>query len=412
MGACPVYSVMRHEGAVARGKLMLFSSHLDGELDLSKDYRFFLTACLLCGSCTQGCPNEVDTPALVRAARAELAEKKKNGWLKRLVLNRILPSRRAMPALLKGARLGRVLWAKRIPKDSGLRIRFLRGPGKMRRMVPPIAKTFYLNSGPPREWTEGRPKVALFVGCLSNYMRPQAAEAAVRVLQDLGASVIAPRGQACCGLPAFGAGERDAARRLALRNLEAFVPKGGDLPEAITTPCASCAAMLSKHLVELLPDDPRAREFASRVVPFTRLWHKLAGQKGLAVQAESRSGPLLTYHDPCHLSKGFGEKDAPRAALESLKGARFKEMNHPCKCCGHGGSFNVSHYDLSVAIASSKTDHVLESGADILVTECSGCLLQLSESLGRKRPGFEVITTAEALDRYRTPAEQVDNIED
>ena len=152
MGACTVYQVMRREGAVARGKLMLFDSHLKGTLDLSKDYGFFLTACLLCGACTQGCPNEVDTPALVRAAREELSDKKKTGWLKRFVLRRILPSKRALPALLKGARLGRVFWAKRIPKDSGLRIRFLRGPGGARRSIPPIAKPFYLKRNPPQEW--------------------------------------------------------------------------------------------------------------------------------------------------------------------------------------------------------------------------------------------------------------------
>jgi glycolate oxidase iron-sulfur subunit len=396
---------MRNEGGVARGKLMLFSSHREGKLGYSKHYRFFLTACLLCGSCTQGCPNDVDTPALVRAARAELVRKKKSGWLRHFILNRILPSRRGLPVLLRGARFSRALWARRIPKESGLHIRFLRGPGKTRRRIPGLARPFYLERNPPSNWTGEGMRVGLFVGCLSNYMRPQAAEATVKVLEQLGVSVAAPRDQACCGLPAFAAGEERAARRLAYRNLEAFSPGGAPLPDVITTPCASCAMMLKEHMLGLLEDDPAAREFSARVVPFSQLWRKLAEQRGLTAKNTDGSGPALTYHDPCHLSRGFGEKDAPREALTSLAGARFVEMSHPCKCCGHGGAFNISHYDLSLAIAKTKVDNILASGAELLVTECSGCLLQLSETLGKVSPDFEVITTPEALYRFSAPSE-------
>jgi glycolate oxidase iron-sulfur subunit len=155
--------------------------------------------------------------------------------------------------------------------------------------------------------------------------------------------------------------------------------------------------MLKKHLPELL-EDPRARELADRVVPFSRLAVRLGGN---AAAGESTRGPLLCYHDPCHLSRGFGEKDAPRQLLTTLPGAGFVEMDHPCKCCGHGGSFNVSHYDLSTAISRQKVESILASGADMLVTECSGCLLQLAEALGRQRPGFDVITTPEALFRFK-----------
>jgi glycolate oxidase iron-sulfur subunit len=396
MAVCPVYRVTQHEGGVARGKLMTIQAHRDRELGLTRRYRNLITSCLLCGSCTQSCPNRVETAAVVRAARAELAEKKKLGWFKRLVLNKILPSRRWLPALLKGARWSRWLWAAKIPKDSGLYIRF---SGKQnRRRIPPIAKKSFLQGDLPRSPAGEGMKVAVFVGCVSNYLRPQAAEATYRVMKELGADVWVPGGQGCCGLPAFGAGEVGAARKLALRNLEAFLPAGGQVPDAITTPCASCAAMLKYHLPELLEGDPRAQQLADRVVPFSRLAAKLGGGAGLG---EAAAGPLLTYHDPCHLSRSFGEKDAPRQLLTALPGARFVEMQHPCQCCGHGGSFNVSHYDLSVAIAEQKVDSVLSSGADLLVTECSGCLMQLAEVLGRQRPGFEVITTPEALFRFK-----------
>ncbi len=392
MAVCPVYSVTRREGGVARGKLMTIQAHHQGELGLSRRYRDLITACLLCGSCTQSCPNEVDTAAVVQVARAELAVKKKLGWFRRFVLRRLLPSRRFLPVLLRGARWSRALWAAKIPEDSGLYIRF--SGKKKRRRIPPIAKKSFQAGDLPRAPAGEGMKVLVFVGCVSNYLRPQAAAATVQVLKSLGADVWVPGDQGCCGLPSFGMGEVEAARKLARRNLEACMPVGGPVPDAITTPCASCAAMLKKHLPQLLPDDPRARTLAEKVVPFSRLAVRLGGS---AAAGESAQGPLLCYHDPCHLSRGFGEKDAPRQLLTTLPGARFVEMDHPCKCCGHGGNFNVSHYDLSTAISRQKVESVLASAADMLVTECSGCLIQLAEAMGRQRPGFKVITTPEAL---------------
>ena len=414
MAQCPVYGATQREGGVARGKIALTRAGQDGRLAAGQVFRFHLSACLLCGSCTAVCPNQVDTPFIVQAERAKLAAAKKTGRVKSYVLRKVLPSRRLLPALLSGARFSRPLWASKVPKESGLHIRFLRGPGGERHRIPKISRPFFVERAKKKAVLHAArrtphsarrtPHVALFAGCVSNYLRPQAAGAAVAGLAGLGASVIVPSDQGCCGLPAFGAGETQAARKLALRNLDAFLPVDGHWPRYITSPCGSCVYMLSKHMVELLSDDAeaagRAREFEERVVPFSALWLKLRGDSPPKTALGEKRGPLLTYHDPCHLAKGLKERDAPRNLLTSLPNAGFTEMEDADRCCGQGGSFCVSHYDLSLAIAERKLDSVLRSGADILVTECSGCLLQLSEALGRVKPGSEVILTSEALLRF------------
>lgn len=405
MKVCPVFEILRHEGGVARGKIALAEAVLRGGIEDGEPYRRFLSACLLCGRCTSSCPNRVDTPLIVQAARVELAAARRGGALKRFVLGRI-PSSPRLGGLLKTARALRWLWARRIPRSSGLRIRFFSGPLRERRLIPPIARPFFQEQEPPRAFTGPGMRVALFVGCVSNYLRPPAAASALKALQAAGASVAVPAAQACCGLPAFGAGDEKSARKLARRNLDAFLPPDSekDWPVAITSPCASCAFMLKQHLPELLAGDPeravRARELARRVVPFSRLFATLSGWSAEGPGRETATPQrTITYHDPCHLSRGFGEKDAPRFLLTRLAGARFVEMEHPCRCCGHGGSFNLSHYGLSCAIAKTKAGRVLATGADLLVTECSGCWLQLNEVMQEERPGFPVITTAEAAAR-------------
>ncbi|MBW2700709.1 MAG: (Fe-S)-binding protein [Deltaproteobacteria bacterium] len=407
MSVCPVYEVMGREGGVARGKVSLFRAHLDGLLDDDDPaYREILTSCLLCGRCKSACPNEVDTPAIVQAARARMARRGRLGRLKAFVLNWILPKPALIKRLAQMARIGRPFWAARVPKSSGLRVRFMRGPGGEQRQLPELAPRFYLDRDQEdKRAAEGAPRVALFVGCVHNMMRPEGAEAAVEVLRRAGAQVVVPREQACCGLPAWGAGHEEGARALARRNVDALWPAGESAPDFVTSPCASCAAMLNQHMAELLVEDTeralRAKELAARVIPFSILWTRLTGveAEGPAREADPEAC-RVTYHDPCHLSRGFGEKDAPRFLLTHLSDVQFVDMSHPCRCCGHGGFFNLAHYDLSLRMADDKARRIMDTGAQVVATECSGCLIQLQEALARAGSTQEVLTTAEAALRY------------
>ena len=406
MAVCPVYEAMGFEGGVARGKLSLISAHLDGRLSDGKIYRYFLTACLLCNRCKSSCPNEVDTAMGVQGARAMLARKGKIGRIKRFVLRRIMPRKFLVPVLFKGARLTRPVWASRVPRDSGLHVRFMLGPDGQRRKIPPIAKKFFLDGYVPSSHGQSDgPRVLLFVGCVNNYLRPQAAEAAVMVLEGLGARVEVPAGQGCCGLPAWGAGEVRGARKLAERNVDALLPDLDNPPMAITSTCASCAHMLKENVPGLLAEDEarrdRAKKLAELVVPFSVLWTRLSSTSAEGPGRTQGDGKtIITYHDPCHLSRGFGEKDAPRFLLTNLDGVQLKEMSHPCRCCGHGGSFNLAHYDLSLSLGEDKARRAVATGAQVVVTECSGCVLQLDETISRVKQGVEVITTAEAAIRF------------
>ncbi len=55
-------------------------------------------------------------------------------------------------------------------------------------------------------------KVSLFVTCLADQVFPQAAIATTRLLRRLGCEVEFPRGQTCCGQPAYNTGYINEAR--------------------------------------------------------------------------------------------------------------------------------------------------------------------------------------------------------
>ena len=62
----------------------------------------------------------------------------------------------------------------------------------------------------------------------------------------------------------------------------------------------------------------------------------------------------------------------------------LKEMPMPDRCCGGGGSFNLSYYNLSVSIAEKRMADIEETGADIVLTHCSGCHMQLVDVLTQR----------------------------
>ncbi|MFP3632864.1 (Fe-S)-binding protein, partial [Burkholderia sp. SIMBA_045] len=71
---------------------------------------------------------------------------------------------------------------------------------------------------------------------------PEAGLDAVRLLEREGLTVHYPRGQSCCGQPAYSSGNPDEARRVAAAQLDLF----GDAWPVIV-PSGSCAGMIRHH---------------------------------------------------------------------------------------------------------------------------------------------------------------------
>ncbi|MGE4048811.1 MAG: heterodisulfide reductase-related iron-sulfur binding cluster, partial [Acetobacteraceae bacterium] len=66
------------------------------------------------------------------------------------------------------------------------------------------------------------PRVGLFVTCLVDLHRPSVGFAALRLLEEAGCIVEVPRGQTCCGQPAYNSGDRATSRDLARLFLDEF----------------------------------------------------------------------------------------------------------------------------------------------------------------------------------------------
>jgi glycolate oxidase iron-sulfur subunit len=375
---CPVFKAEHREGGVARGKIALAQAMMDGQLFAEERLVHELSQCLLCGSCTHLCPNQVPTSEIVAAARREVARKNGlSGFGKGVAA--LLTHKKAMDWMSKGSDLASKLLCRQIPDTSGLRLRFpVPGMPKERTFPKPSFKPFLKRELRQTVSRSAGPRVLFFTGCGINYIYPEIGEYLVRILNFMEIHVTLPDEQVCCGLPALSAGAGEAVDTLAKRNLKALKIHAFDY---VLTACASCYGALAGIYPTLGTDYAPFAEKTRDIMDFLM-------DMGLAARLEalprSADRVKVTYHDPCHL-RNHGLTRPPRQLLSALPQVDYVEMADAATCCGLGGTFSVHHYETSQEIGNQKAKHVAQSGAQIVATACPGCIIQLQDSLNRQK---------------------------
>lgn len=374
--ACPTYRQTGVELHSPRGRLMLLRAAAEGHLPVDSGLAEPLDACLGCRACETACPSGVPYGRLLVQARALTAPVAPPPWPVRFALRHLLP----YPARLRAAAA-----LARLAQRVGL-FRLL--PAALRRAaeaLPPLAA--------PRPYpvpAAGAPGALFFAGCIQEALLQPQNRAAVAVIGAAAGSCAVPPGQTCCGALHAHAGDLEAARALARRNIAAFEAH----PGPVINHAGGCGAHL-KVYGHLLRDDPawaeRARAFAARVRDLSE-W---LAETGLAKERLGALPMTVTYQDSCHLAHGQGVRRAPRELLRAIPGIDLREMSGADQCCGSAGLYSLTHPDMSGKLLAEKLASVAETGARVLVTSNPGCYLHLRQGAG---PDLVVVTLAELLE--------------
>jgi hypothetical protein len=215
-------------------------------------------------------------------------------------------------------------------------------------------------------------------------------EAAVKVLRNLG---IQPgylaEEEPCCGAPLNHAGLQtkfaDNARQ-AYRTLKSFGVKQviGIVPY--------CTHAIQK-LFPLYVDgyDLEVRHFL-----------EIVAEKIPSYKLRYPRKVKVTYHDPCQLVRYLSLVEEPRQILKSIENIELVEPDWThgewATCCGGGGGFETVFPELSQVLAVNRASELLETGAEIIVTHCPGCIMQLKDGLRHlKVEGVEVLDLSQVV---------------
>ncbi len=393
---CPVYRLvgghkMGHVYIGAIGLILTYFFH--GE----ENAKHLVQNCINCEACKDICAGGIDLPRLIKEIHARIQEKDGQP-LPSLLLGKIMKNRKLFHTLLRTAK-----WAQKpVAGDDG----FMRHLPMMFfkehdfKSLPTVAEKPFRDI-----WVEIKPKiekpayrVGLFSGCVQDFVYPEQMVAAVDLFRDHDVAMVFPMEQSCCGLPLQMMGDKKISKDVAMQNFKAFINEDVDY---IVTLCASCASHLKHNYPVLLDDSPKLVEqvasFTEKVIDLSSFVHDV-----LKVQPEDfdGDGKKVTFHAPCHLCRGLGVHDAPRNLMNTA-GMDYQEAAEAEVCCGFGGTYSAKFPELSAQLLDNKLDNVEDTGAEMLLTDCPGCIMQLRGGLKKRGSDIEVKHTIEALSERR-----------
>ncbi|MDY6863014.1 MAG: (Fe-S)-binding protein [Thermodesulfobacteriota bacterium] len=403
LSVCPVYSEFKREQYSPRGKLAILEALFEKSLQIDRELEDIIFFCLLCGACSEVCPNHVKGDDIFLEARKLVEDKLGISFLKKKVPS-ILTNRSLIPISIKGYNLVHKILFKDIPDESGLHLRFpLRK--KINFYVPPFAGKFFLDTGEESvKASSSESRVAFFSGCVINYIKPQIGKAILNTLIKSKFDVIIPKDQVCCGLMSLAWGDEEGARNLALKNIELFTDHEID---AIIVGCSSCGYHLKHNYTKLFAG--ANQKIKEKVNVFSEKIREIddflldTEEDNVIFQDnhfeyEKKKKLRVGYSMSCHLQRKMGTGHTPVELLQKHPLIEFIETENYMECCGGGGTFSLSHIKLSNKILEKKIKGLIEKEVKIVGTECMGCLLQLERGMYLAKENIKVMHPLEIID--------------
>lgn len=382
--ACPTYQVLGSEADSPRGRISLIRALAEGRIAPDDEALYtHLDRCLGCLACETACPSGVEYGVLLERAReVQKAERgldlptrillagfgrrgttKIIGALGRKI-RQLSAARfllRAIPKWLPRIRFGFAILLS-TERWSGLEeIDIRAGRDRSQRKKP--------------ERDEKPTRVAVTKGCVQDAPLQRINQATQLVLETNGYTVIELEGAHCCGALHLHAGEMERATDFAKAYIVAFEESGA---EYLISDSGGCGAHLKKYgpLLE------REKEWRGRSVAMSKRVRDLF--EFLAEEGVAQGVPLdlkVTYDAPCHLYHGQGIRVEPERMIEEVAGVEVIPLIGKEECCGGAGVYGVTHREIAEEILAKKIRAISDSGAEVVLTANSGCMMQIGAGL-------------------------------
>ena len=392
---CPAYEMVgghvygdRYIGSIG----LILTALYQGD-EAAKD---ILKMCIGCRACSFNCPSGIDLQSLISDLKLVVGKKYGINPIKKKVFKSVVAKPKTMKSLLSlGANF-------QFPLTSTHKL----NQEKIIKTVPMLPKEMDFRKFPAlasktfskRFFKEGydqfssQRKVFFYPGCAIEYFYPEMGLAMVKLLQKSGIQVDIPKTAACCGIPAIASGDPDNAKTMIFNTLDKLNETAGY--EALLVLCPTCGGAIKHEFLDFTKEDPdrykKASQLGEMVTPVGKFLEdndikfKVLGQKN------------VTYHTPCHDSRSLGY--SAEAFLSSVLGKQFIPLTDSNVCCGFGGTYSLDFSSISNGILNKKIENIDATKAEILVTDCPGCVMQINGGLMHQKKAVKVMHLTEFIE--------------
>ena len=383
---CPSVARFNFNAYAGGGRMAIGISMLDKRIDYSGRLLDVVYNCQMCGACDISCKYAMDMEVLEPLNELRIQCVETGHTLP--ALDGVIAGLRKYGTMAPGQGVQRGDWAKKLTVKSAVR-----------------EKT----------------KVVFQAGCRVSADESlwKAAQDSVILLQKAGVDIgILGEQEQCCGGRAYQMGYHQDFLAEARSTVDLIRSTGA---ETLVTGCADCY-----HAFNFLYDKFGLKG-KLEVLHTTQYLDRLI--KAGELKPVHRVPVKITYHDPCHLGR-LGEPyipwrgkpvagqirifdppkefrrgtkgiyEPPRNILKSIPGLELVEMTRIKEyawCCGSGGGVAEANPEFAGWTAAERIAEAESTGAEVLVTACSGCARGLSRAAAEKSSRLAVSDVTELL---------------
>ena len=379
---CPTYQILGDELDSPRGRIYLIKDMLENERVPDEKTVKHIDRCLSCLACMTTCPSGVHYMHLVDHARAYIEQNYKRPLSDRAlrwVLARILPYPYRFRLALLGAKMGRPFM--RFIPDPRLRAMIEMAP----KVIPPVSRnddpqTFHV--------ADKKMRVALMTGCAQRALNTDINDATIRLLTRLGAEVVIPKGQGCCGALTHHMGKETESHATAAKNIRAWVTEMDAGLDAIVINTSGCGTTVKDygHMFRNSDLAANAARVSAIALDVSEVLMKLDMPEGGAKDTK------VAYHAACSLQHGQQIKTHPKTLLKKA-GFTVLEPADSHLCCGSAGTYNLMQPEISGQLRDRKVQTLEALKPDIIAAGNIGCMMQIGSA--SETP---IVHTVELLD--------------
>ncbi|ODA40678.1 LUD domain-containing protein [Desulfosporosinus sp. BG] len=392
---CPVYAEVgsKYGYKYLGGRGLVFAAFHG---DLEKTEENGLSLCIGCQKCQTACPVQMATPNMLWKLRQDAVAQKGVGWKKNLIFS-MLSKPQTLPVVNKLATTFGKLALKESDKGMTSRLTLNSFGLPQERVIPRFSGKSFTEIAKPKPLAKPVKKVGFYPGCVVNYTETDLGEALLHVLAENNVEVKLANEDVCCGIPSIVSGDLDHAKTMALKNIAAYSSLEMD---ALVFVCPSCAVAFKEEYPKLFAEDsPELQKKVRNLALKVKDINEFLSQDIRLKPPEHRVAETVTYHDPCHLARSMGVKKEPREIIQKIPGVNYVEMQDADMCCGFGGSFSLSFYELSQRINEGKLKDVADTQATTLATSCPGCMVHFRDGIAQHAMKQKVSHVVQILSR-------------
>ena len=368
---CPSFQVTHDEKDSTRARAFLLQDIIHGKTGekeiFEEGFSKVMDLCVQCKGCKTECPSQIDMAKLKSEFLYHYHQKKKHSFRDWFFAH--------IPLIFSMG--SHISWLVRLVQNSYLVKKWLKmkGIATDRALPKPAYRRFSSQYTTPAS-TNGAKEIVLFVDTFSEFLHPEIALSAVKVLEALGFHVIAPE-WSCCGRTLISKGFLPQAQKklkILVDMLYPYAKKG----LAIVGLEPSCLLTLVDEAQAMHLDVEKAESVGRASLLIDEFLQDYSDE--LEKLCTPFSGNILV-HGHCHQKALVGMK-AQVALLRRLCKGIVTEI--PSGCCGMAGSFGYEqeHAAFSRKIAELVlAPSIRKADSDtIIITSGTSCRSQIADT--------------------------------